>query len=217
MKFCRSIEATRSMGGHCSKSLTDPTAVKESPSNLDQICGYRPGVRHAGDRLRRAAVTRRTARWRRSARQRHGDGERRVPSHPRLPCPRPARGAAMRPTASGLELRGTRSPGPAEGSAARPLEPGIGRASLSSKCGAARPAPCWTTSMTRCAWPPMASRRPGATSPARVQASTAASHAAAASIVAESSMTIDRPIARSASWVERRADACSPSRRRSSR
>ena len=52
---------------------------------------------------------------------------------------------------------------------------------------------------------------------ARAQLSTAASHAPAASTVADSSMRIERPIARSASRVERQAGACRPSRRRSSR
>jgi hypothetical protein len=49
------------------------------------------------------------------------------------------------------------------------------------------------------------------------QLSTAASHAPAANTVADSSMTIERPIARTASRVERHADACCPKRRRSSR
>ena len=49
------------------------------------------------------------------------------------------------------------------------------------------------------------------------QISTAASHAPAASTAADSSMRIERPIARSASRVERQADACRPCRRSSSR
>ncbi len=50
-----------------------------------------------------------------------------------------------------------------------------------------------------------------------VQARTAASQALAASTVAESSMAIDKPMARSASRVEYQAEACWPSRRRSPR
>jgi Riboflavin kinase len=52
---------------------------------------------------------------------------------------------------------------------------------------------------------------------AGAQISTAASQAPAASTVADSSMRIERPIARSASRVEPHADACSPRRRSSSR
>src|SRR3954471_10702410 len=64
------------------------------------------------------------------------------------------------------------------------------------------------------------SRRSRGARPRRVdgpQVSTAATHAPAASTVAASSMTIDRPIARSASRVERHAESCPGRRRRSSR
>ncbi|MEA2285037.1 MAG: hypothetical protein QOJ21_1080 [Solirubrobacteraceae bacterium] len=52
---------------------------------------------------------------------------------------------------------------------------------------------------------------------ARAQISTATSQTPAAITVADNSMTIERPIARSASLVERDADTWTPSRRRSSR
>ena len=92
----------------------------------------------------------------------------------------------------------------------RYVEAELGRQGATAGFRACRPAPDHVRRLLR------RTRRPAGTARARAQTNTAPSQAPAATTLAASSMTIERPIARSASWVERHADAWPPSRRRSS-